>query len=307
MTKNQKPTAPPKGPVDMRIAAVLEHATPTESLIGNHMLANLGTLSYETAASLARGLNVGEASVGRFCRALGYQHFRDLKAALRDAHDQETQGRAFLLGDRLTALHQQMQAGPAARNIGMEREIAAIVRNYEIARSPEFSRAAHRLAHSSKVFIAGFQPEEGHAVYMAKLLQYLRPQVTLLDTRSGHFSEVLLDAPENACIVIMDVRRYSRLTRELAMRSRAAGLSVILLTDQHCDWGHDIAHDMLEIATDLNQFMDSSAAFTGMISLLNNEVFNLLGPQVVDRVRQMSEIYADLIGHTGVSGRRTDR
>ncbi|MFG6083790.1 MurR/RpiR family transcriptional regulator [Paracoccus litorisediminis] len=283
--------------------AAMKRATPTEQLIGNHMLANLGTLSYETAASIARGLDVGEASVGRFCRALGFRHFRELKAALRDELDVEMQGRAFLLGDKLTALHQQMQDGAAARNLGMEREIAAVVHNYELARSPEFARAAHRLAHCSNVFIAGFQPEEGHAVYMGKLLQYLRPGVTLLDSRTGHFSEVLLDASENSCIVIMDVRRYSRLTLELATRSRAAGLSVILLTDQHCDWGRSVAHDMLEVVTDLNQFMDSSAAFTGICGLLVNEVFNLLGPQVVDRMKRMSDIYADLIGHTGISSR----
>ncbi|MFH5773162.1 MurR/RpiR family transcriptional regulator [Paracoccus sp. NGMCC 1.201697] len=293
-TKNP---AAPQGPVDSRILAALKRATPTESLIGQHMQANLGTLSYETAASLAKKLGVGEASVGRFCRVLGYRHFRELKAALRDELDRKTQDRAFLLGDRLKALHQQMQSGPAARNIGMEREIAAVMRNYEIARSPEFARVAHRLSHCAEVFITGFQPEEGHAVYMARLLQYLRPRVRLVDSRSGHFSDVLLDAPDNSCILIMDMRRYSRLTRELAERARAAGLTVILLTDQHCDWGRDSVDDVLEVATDLNQFMDSSSGFVSLSSLLINEVFNLLGPQVVDRMKQMSEIYAETIGH----------
>ena len=50
--------------------------------LASYMLAELGSVPFETAASLAKRVSVSEPTVGRFCRALGYTSFKHFKALL---------------------------------------------------------------------------------------------------------------------------------------------------------------------------------------------------------------------------------
>ena len=84
-----------------------------------------------------------------------------------------------------------------------------------------------RLSHCRSVFVAGFQTERGRAAELAHNLQYLRAGVHLCDVAAGHFAEVLLDDPTETTLVLIDARRYSRLTRDLALSARDANIPVI--------------------------------------------------------------------------------
>jgi len=268
----------------------------SERAIAGHFLRHLGALPFETAASVAQKIGVSESTVGRFCRELGYAHFKALKAALQtDPGDGP-----WLIGDRLRAFHGRALQGDAALAQGMERELAAIAANYELAATPGFARAAARLARCPAVWIAGFQTERGHAADLAHTLQYLRPGVQLADLSGGHFSEVLLSSPAETCLVLFDGRRYSRLTRALAQAARQKGIAVTLITDPWCDWGQDLADECLAVQTDLGQFWDSTAAMASLNALLVNRVFRELGAETVEaRLAQVAGLYNDFIGQIG--------
>ena len=72
-------------PADLRqrLNDSLASATPAEAAVAAHFLNHLEALPFETAASVARRIGVSEATVGRYCRAIGYPHFKGLKAALQ--------------------------------------------------------------------------------------------------------------------------------------------------------------------------------------------------------------------------------
>ena len=86
-----------KESVRQRLTACLEQATKAERLLATYMLANLTGLPFETAATLAAKVGVSEPSVGRFCRSIGYKHFKALKADLQG----DIGERPWLIGDRL--------------------------------------------------------------------------------------------------------------------------------------------------------------------------------------------------------------
>ncbi len=282
----------PGADLRQRLGASLDGATRTEAAIAAYFLNNLDTLPFETAASVAARIGVSEASIGRYCRAIGFAHFKGLKASLQvDLGD-----KAWLIGDRLRDFNARSREGTEMSR-GLEREIAAIVKNYETAASPAFARAAQRLAHCPQVFVAGFQTERGHAQFLAHSLQYLRPGVQLADLAGGHFAEVLLNAGD-ACLVLIDGRRYSRLTRALAEAARAAGVPVTLITDPYCDWALGLVDEVFTAEVDLNQFWDATSTFSSLICLLVNAVFNELGPEVEARMTRVSSLHADFIGHT---------
>lgn len=283
-----------------RIEDSLASATRTEAAIAGFFLSDFSSLPFETAGSVARRIGVSEASVGRYCRAIGFRHFKDLKESLRvDLGDH-----AFLIGDRLRDFVERSHIG---ENRALEKEIAAIVANHELAATPAFRDVAARLARAKKVFVAGFQTERGHAQYLAHSLSYLRPGVHLMDAADGTFADLLLDMPLEAALVIIDGRRYSRLARNLGIAARAAGTHVTLITDPYCTWGREAADEVFAVRTDFDQFWDATSAMASLIGLLVNAVFSELGPAVETRLSAVSALYGDFIGHTATGGKNPDR
>ncbi len=288
-------------PADLRgrLQANEQSATKAERAIANYMLTNLGSLPFETAASVGAKIGVSEASIGRYSRTIGFQHFKDLKAQLQaDLGD-----RAWLIGDRLRAFHERSRHGNTERARALELEMAAIVAVHEIAAGAEFARTVARLATTGAVHVAGFQTERFLALQLVHGLQYLRPGVHLADLSGGNFAEILLDDPNNACLVLIDARRYSRLTNDLAIEAKRRGIPVTLVTDPYCDWGRDGATEMFAVPTDFNHFWDSTSAMASLIAQIVNGVFNELGAGVEARMAQVSSLYGSFVGHTGARRR----
>lgn len=279
-----------------------ESGTPSERTLAHYLASNLSSLPFETAASVAAKVGVSEASVGRFCRSIGYRHLKDLKSSLQVDLGQK----AWLIGDRLRDFHRRSQEGNAELARALEREIAALVSVYELAAGAEFAAAVQRLARRRAVWVAGFQTERGHAAELVHNLQYLRAGVNLADVSGGHFAEVLLSDPEETTLVLIDGRRYSRLTRDLALAAREEGIPVTLITDPYCDWALGVVTEVFAVQTDLNHFWDTTSAMSSLIGLLVNGVFRELGAEVEERMARVSALYDDFIGHT-VPGRNPGR
>ncbi|MDT8854043.1 MurR/RpiR family transcriptional regulator [Paracoccaceae bacterium Fryx2] len=278
-----------------RLSASMTTATRTERAIAGYMLTNLKSLPFETAASVAQKIGVSEASIGRYCRAIGLAHFKDLKSRLQD----DLGDKAWLIGDRLRDFHARSRNGDAEAARALELELAAIVAVHDMAAGPEFARTVARLAACPAVHVAGFQTERCHAMQLANGLHYLRPGVHLADLAGGNFAEILLADPAKTCLVLIDGRRYSRLTWKLAVDARGLGIPVTLITDPYCDWGRGVATEMFAVPTDLNHFWDATSAMASLIGLMVNGVFNQLGAGVEARMARVSSLYGDFIGHTG--------
>ena len=80
-----------------RLQACLANGSKADKALASYMLAQMPSLPFETAASLAEKVSLSEPTVGRFCRALGYKSFKDLKAQSRG----EISARPWLIADRL--------------------------------------------------------------------------------------------------------------------------------------------------------------------------------------------------------------
>ncbi|MFN0114259.1 MAG: MurR/RpiR family transcriptional regulator [Paracoccaceae bacterium] len=271
--------------------------TRADRVIATYMLAQIATLPFETAASIAAKVDVSEPTVGRFCRSLGFESFKDLKAHLK----KDIGDAPWLVSDRLRDLREKARAGEDPLIRALELELAAVVAVYEIAHGEEFRRVVARLAWSDAVFAAGFQTERGMAQYFVNQLQYLRDRVQLLDLAAGSFAEVLSAPAAGACLVIFEARRYSRMAPMLAQEARAAGLTVTLVTDAYCDWGHDVANEMFVVPTEINLFWESTAQMACLANLMVNGVFHELGSEAERRMNRVAQLYGRFTGHTGTT------
>lgn len=281
--------------VKQRLLDSLEGSTASGRVIANYMLANLNELPFETAASIAAKVGVGEMSVGRFCRAIGYTHFKELKAELKSNIGDSP----WLVGDRLREFAARAQSGNDLLAASLEFEISTMVRVYEIAQSPEFERFVKRLATQENVYCAGFQTERGVAAILAHQLQYLRDGVHLADPGAGNFVDVLLTDPSKTMLVIIDTRRYSRQSQLLATSARERGIPVTIITDTFCDWGPSVSSEVFAVPTELNHFLDSLGPLVSLVQLAINGVFAQLGASVEDRLSQIYACYNRFTGYVG--------
>lgn len=294
------------GPVRDRLLASLATATKADKAIANLMLTQLTSLPFETAASVAAKVSVSEPTVGRYCRAIGYKSFKDLKEHLK----QDLGDKPWLISDRLHDFRERARAGEDQLARGLELEIAALVSVYELARTPEWARVVKRLATQRVVYAAGFQTERGLAQFFVNQLQYLRPDVRLLDLADGNFAELFAAEPAEACLVIFEARRYSQLAEDLAVEARGARIATTLVTDPFCAWGRDVVDEMFVVPTEFNQFWELTSQMASLANLLVNGVFLELGPSAETRMETVTRLYSRFTGYVGEPSpkpRRTPR
>lgn len=275
------------------LSETMENGSKADKAIASYMSGTLTELPFETAASIASKVKVSEATVGRFCRSIGYDSFRDLKEQLKG----QIEDYPWLMSDRLNELRKNLKNDETHIARGMEMEIAALVSVYEMATTKGWQQVIQRLANLDRVHVAGFQTERGIAQYFANQLQYVRDGVTLMDVAGGNFSE-LLGSGSDSCLVVFEARRYSRQAKLLAQEAQNAGIPVTLITDVFCDWGNGIANEVFAVPTQVNQFWDSTALMASLGNLLINSVFLELGSGAGERLNLIADLYGRFTGHT---------
>lgn len=282
----------------VRLDAILASGTPGERAIAAYLSEHMAELPFQTAATIAQAIQVSEVSIGRFARALGYRNLKEMKEALKAdaglAAFASVSDSPWLQGPALRA---HFRDGGGVGGAALESELRAVMRNHQLAATPEFAAVATRLATSRQVQIAGFQTERGLASYFAHNLSYLRPGVSALALDSGHFAELFIDDPEGTALVVIETRRYSRLAVELARKAQAEGIPVTIITDPYCGWAPELATEVLRVDTDFGQFWDATGQIAGLVNLLVNRVFEQLGPGVEQRLTRITENYRAFVGH----------
>ncbi len=260
--------------------------------IASYMLANLSNLPFESGAVVAEKLGVSESTIGRFSRALGFKHFKELKVALKaDLSDSP-----WLLGDRLQTFQQQGADEDALGN-SLELEIAALVRVYEYTRTERWHQLTSLLAQRPQVFVAGFGTERGIASSMVHMLQYLRSRVHLVDGASGHFGEVLLSSPQDSMLVVYEARRYSRHALLLCSEARKRSIPVVLITDNFCGWAEHHADEVFRVSTELGLVWDSTSTMLSLTHLLINDVSRKLGADVESHLEAIAQLHHSFVGY----------
>ncbi len=274
-----------------RLEAENASYTAAERQIALFLLNNRELIPFETAASVASRLGVSAVTVGRFSRMLGFKHFRELKEQLRaSANLPWLQGADFQ--EFLSAFQDSDK-----RRKTLEREIELMVAVYERSQNKVWQDAVGAIARAARVQVVGFQTERGIASLLAHNLQYVRPGVELIDGASGHFANLLIDDPEDRCLIIVDIRRYSRQSRLLAQKAHDIGLPLVILTDTLCDWAPRLTAHVLTADSDGALFWQSSAPMVTLINLLVNDIVGQGGGREVEqRLERVGKLYDEFTG-----------
>jgi DNA-binding MurR/RpiR family transcriptional regulator len=222
--------------VEETIKRYWKNFTPAEQKLGTFFLNHLSELPFETAASIGRRVDVSPMTVGRYIRKLGYSDLQDIKDELR--------AKPVVWGERGIS-------GELFASAPLKAKIKALTDVYQLPDSAEFPRIVSLLATASSVHVASFQLGRFLGMGFAGFLQTLRPRVYFSDGGDGSYSDVLLDCEPDGCLVLIDVRRYSRHFRLLAEEAAARRIRTVILTDVYCHWARAITDNVLMIETEI--------------------------------------------------------
>ena len=270
-----------------------------ERVVANFLLSDRQNIPFETAVSVAKKVGVSPVTVGRFCQRVGFRNFRELKAALRYDIGSEPWPSSTPRGS----------AGGSEALLKRDREmtIASISEVYQIARTAEWNAIVSILDSSEEVLVAGFQTERGIAEHFAHTLQYVRPRVRMADLAAGNFADILAEEGRGRCLVIVEIRRYSRQAKQLAEHAVAAGLTVIIVTDKFCHWAKEYTPHVLALPDESALFFATLVPIVAALTLLVQEVVLRRGDAATPRLDLVSELYQEFTGHVGQRRSRTSR
>jgi DNA-binding MurR/RpiR family transcriptional regulator len=256
--------------------------TRAEKDIANYMLANQDKLPFDTAASIAEAAGVSQMTVSRFLRTIGFPDSGAFKAAMRA----ELDTRPLMVSDRIDRIRRAGEDNErAAENFDLETR--ALLSAYELRTTPQWRAAVEAIATAGVVGVSGFQTIRGIASDFASRLSYLRPATHFLDGSDGTFAEIFAQETASACVVLFEMRRYTRLSLQLAQAVARRRLPLVIVCDTHCRWARDLTDIVLPVRTDSAIFWDTQTAFVSLSGLMLDDVIARVGTGVTERVRTL--------------------
>jgi len=300
-------TAPPAAAGQKyRYQAVIEKRLPglstAEQAVAAHLSAHPDQLPFETADSLAKRLGVSAMTVGRTLKALGYRGLADIREQMRS----EVSDTVAPWGHAVAA-----SSPPVLKDLDRRRalkaELEAIEAVHALAETPAWQAAVERIATADQVFVAGFQTECGIAISCADQLAYVRPRVRYLSVENRAFADLQTEANTRSCLLLVDVRRYSRWFRLLGEKAAELGVPLVIATDAYCNWATGLTPYVLQARTDSGRFWDNSAPVVSMLNLLIEDVIEHLGDAVHAQLEAVSEFGATFVGFERVHRQRRSK
>ena len=82
MSSKEKHLAPPKAGCLIRITSAIESLKPSERSIADFVLQNPEAVMHMSISEASQSIGVGESTIIRFCRVLGYKGYQDFKLRL---------------------------------------------------------------------------------------------------------------------------------------------------------------------------------------------------------------------------------
>ncbi len=262
--------------------------TSSEQKLATFFLNHLSELPFETAASIAKRIDVSPMTVGRFIKKLGYADLRDIKDNLRASR----QDNGWLSLQITKALFDDAP---------LNAKINALIDVHKIPNSTEWPRIVSLLATADKVNVASFHMGRFLGLGFSTALQSMRANTLFCDGSDGAYIDALMDSGPNSCLMIIDFRRYSRHFRLLAEEATARRIPIIIVTDAYCHWARELTDNVLMIETGAAVSWESLSLAQVLFEMLLSHVARELKGRE-KRYEAIHELREKFIGFAGTDG-----
>ncbi|SCG38869.1 MurR/RpiR family transcriptional regulator [Micromonospora inositola] len=193
--------------------------TPTQRRIAHCLVQHARAAAYLSAAEVAELAGVSQPSVTRFAMALGHDGYPALRRRLREL--------------TATAAADPVDAGNALQR-AVRAEIGNLDRlNGQLADHDRIAEVGQLLAASRPLPVLGLRAAAPLAAYFAYFAAKVHPDVRVLDDGGSLLTDRLEQAAAAGATALLAfvLPRYPRETLDALREARAAGLTVVAITD----------------------------------------------------------------------------
>ncbi|MEU7839570.1 MurR/RpiR family transcriptional regulator [Micromonospora sp. NPDC049114] len=193
--------------------------TPTQRRIAHCLVQHAPAVAYLSAAEVAELAGVSQPSVTRFAVALGHDGYPSLRRRLRD-------------------LTSTTPGGPTDAGNELQQAVRAEMGNLDrlagqLADTDRIAETGRLLAASRPLPVLGLRAAAPLAAYFAYFAAKVHPDVRVLDDGGSLLTDRLEQAAEAGASAVLAfvLPRYPRETLDALRDARAAGLTVVAITD----------------------------------------------------------------------------
>lgn len=251
-----------------KVSEIIPMLPNREAQVAQYMVLNVGDLSFETGASLAKRVGASEVTVGRLLRRLGYEGMRGLKRELKA---------------ELTAQYVPADHEPAAPVGGeplgsvLEVEMQALLAVFRQCEGPTWKQLVEAVLSADRVYVTGFQTVRGIAEDCARRLSLARDDARFLSAHDGMLAEWIGQSAggersARETLILIDVVPYAREATVLAEFCQKSGRQLVVFTDEFCHWVKDFTELVVFTRSRSGLFLESTVGITAALNLMVHAV-----------------------------------
>jgi DNA-binding MurR/RpiR family transcriptional regulator len=270
------------------IMAAYEQLPPGERRLADTTLSRLNNLASYSATELAAEARVSKATAARFFRRVGYQSFGHARRQARaEAH-------------LASPLHALAEVNPSERSSdALSKHLATDIRNltdtFQRQSPKHLAFAVNLLAKAPRVRVVGLRNGHFVAQHATYLLAQLRDEVASLPGSSMTPAEDLASLRTGDVLLVVDFRRRAALLPKVVSTARAAGASLIFITNPGMSALTRPGDITLHCLTDGASIFDSYVAAVSIVNYLSTAVARELGNSSRKRLEAI-ELLHDSLG-----------
>lgn len=269
--------------------------TKKERLVLDFLTAHREEAAVMTSTELARAAGVGDTSVIRLSRTLGFDSFRAFRRFLQEDAIAVTASlnRSHLPYEKVKnadALPPEDIPG-AVRTLYTNRAAGDLAENGD----RKYLDIANLIMNADKKYIAGFRNTAGLADYFTTVLSHVLPEVRNVNRRDG-FEDEAINMGERDVLLLFSLPRYSKNALTVAGMAARADCPIVAFTDSAAS---PVAADARY--TVVNQVDSYSYANSVSSLVLSLEILiTLIGKLAGERGRERLERLDAYLSETGL-------
>ncbi len=235
--------------------------TRNQRALSHFILEHTEEVPFLSSALLARRVRVSDATVTRFCTALGYSGYADFQK------DMQRWLQMRLAPSERIKKKPHQQKGNIYRQV-YEADIQNLKETMDGNPAPKLEEGMRILSHSKRIFIVGLRRAFALALLTHDLLRQVCPRTVLLDASQGRLFDPMIDIGPQDTLLVMSFPRYSEWTHQVARYAKNQGCLLIAITDSLLSPLGQIADLTLPVKISGKSFFSSYTAVVYIINCL---------------------------------------
>lgn len=261
--------------------------TKKEKEIVEFILKNLDEVCFMTSSNIARKLNIGDTTIIRLSKKLGFSKFSEFKKIIQDdaLKNKNLKVKSDIPYERISNKKSSNEnlIDLTRKNFIKKKEYDALNNSEE-----KYVDVLNLILNSNRKFIAGFRNSSGISNFFATLLSHILPNVQNISGNES-FEDKLIDSNENDILILFSFPRYSKnalISLEIAKENNT---KIIVFTDKITSTVAEGATKVILNNIDSIDFPNSLSGTMLSIEVLINLISNACKEKSKKRLKKLDK------------------